>query len=127
MYKQTDTSVCVVGVWFNIVLKNKLTKITLKCNRRQKKKTEKRKRKIQIINILCQQGVELQCSCKIKFTNIFIKKEFIRHIHKSRKHSFTSSELNLVYHPTVVLPATKRSRKFIFIYVYISYTCPMCE
>lgn len=65
----------------------------------QKTKEKRKKEKIQIINILCQQGVESQCSWKIKFTNIYIKKEFIRHIHKSRKHSFTSSELNLVYHP----------------------------
>lgn len=46
---------------------------------------QRTKKKIQIINILCQQGVESQCSCKIKFTNIYIiKKEFIRHIHKSQ-------------------------------------------
>lgn len=94
--KKRRTPLCVVGVWFNIVQKNKLTKITSKCIRRQKRKRRKKK---QIINILCQQGVESQCSCKIKFTNIYIKKEFIRHIHKSRKHSFTSRELNLVYHP----------------------------
>lgn len=36
---ETDSAVRVFeGVWFNIVLKNKLTKITLKCNRRKKRK-----------------------------------------------------------------------------------------
>ena len=36
------TPLCVVGVWFNIVLKNKLTKITFKM---QQKTKEKKKRK----------------------------------------------------------------------------------
>lgn len=36
------------------------------------KKKAKKKKKIQITNILCQQGVESQCSHQIKFTNIYI-------------------------------------------------------
>lgn len=36
--KNGPTPLCVVGVWFNIVLKNKLTKITFKSKRRQKRK-----------------------------------------------------------------------------------------
>lgn len=91
----------------------------------QKTKKEKERKKIQIINILCQQGVESQCSCQIKFTNIYIKKEFIRHIHKSREHSFTSSELNLVYHPNCCSPATKGLEN-LYLYMYIFIHMPTC-
>lgn len=77
MYTQIHkgaATLSVVQVWFNILLKNKLTEISFNATK---------DKIIHIINIVYQQGLQSLCSWQSKCTNIYLSD-------KRRKPSFPS-------------------------------------
>lgn len=104
LYKRTKQALLhILWYCFNLVLKNKLTKITLNCNGRQIKLTFVSRGGIAVLNV-------------DYFTNVY--KKNLLDIHKSRKHSFKYSKLHSGLPQNHWSSSYKKGIENVFIYVY---------